>query len=301
MGVEPVCIQAYNSGLLKKRIARARDLLKKCTMCPRECGVDRTSGEMGICRTGKDSIVYSYDSHFGEEAPLVGRNGSGTIFFSHCNLLCDFCQNYEISHKGEGREVTPDQLAFMMLTLQKQGCHNINLVTPSHVVPQILAALEVAIDKGLSIPVVYNTGGYDKTETLKLLEGVVDIYMPDLKFHDAEAAELAGLPRDYPDVATTAILEMHRQVGDLVVEKGLAQRGVLVRHLVLPEGLAGTRALMKFLVKKVSKNTYINVMAQYRPCGTAYNIPALARRISPEEYREAVAIAVEEGITRLDR
>ncbi|MBF0469032.1 MAG: hypothetical protein HQK61_09135 [Desulfamplus sp.] len=176
---KPSCIESSNSGALKEKVSKASELLANCTLCPRRCGVNRTAGETGICRTGTDAVVYSFDAHFGEETPLVGRNGSGTIFFSFCNMLCNFCQNHEISHKGEGRAVSSDNIAFMMLALQKQGCHNINLVTPSHVVPQILAAIETAAENGLSVPVVYNTGGYDSVETLKLLEGVVDIYMPD--------------------------------------------------------------------------------------------------------------------------
>lgn len=302
MKFEPAYIKTSNSWLLKQKIAMAYDRLTCCNLCPRRCGIDRTAGEIGFCMTGVEAIVYSFDAHFGEEAPLVGQNGSGTIFFSFCNMLCNFCQNYEISHKGEGKAVTADQLGFMMLTLQKQGCHNINLVTPSHVVPQILSALQIAISKGLSIPLVYNTGGYDSIETLRLLEGVVDIYMPDFKFHDPEAAEIAKVPGDYPDVIKKALLEMYRQVGDLTVDHvGLAQRGLLVRHLVLPEGLAGTRGVMRFLSNKVSKKTYVNIMSQYRPCGTAPQEEFLLRPVSVEEYRDAIRIAVEEGLTEFER
>ncbi|SLM31996.1 Radical SAM domain protein [Desulfamplus magnetovallimortis] len=301
MNFEPAYIKIANNGILDEKITLAYDGLKCCNLCPRQCCIDRTSGETGFCMTGKEAIVYSYDAHFGEEAPLVGQNGSGTIFFSFCNMLCNFCQNYEISHKGEGQAVTADQLAFMMLTLQKQGCHNINLVTPSHVVPQILLALQIAISQGLSIPLVYNTGGYDSIETLKLLEGVIDIYMPDFKFNDTEAAELAEVPRDYPDVIKKALLEMYRQVGDLTVDDfGIAQRGLIVRHLVLPEGLAGTRGAMGFLSNKVSKKTYVNIMSQYRPCGTAYQKEFLSRRPTLKEHREAIRIAVEAGLTRFD-
>jgi len=301
MRYQPSYIQTHSRGLLKEKICKAYELLRNCTICPRRCNVDRTSGERGLCRTGSDAVIYSFDAHFGEEAPLVGKNGSGTIFFSFCNMLCSFCQNYQISHRGEGREVTIEQLAFMMVSLQKQGCHNINLVTPSHVVPQILAALEMAIEDGLSIPIVYNTGGYDAIETLQLLEGVVDIYMPDIKFNDPEAAELAGLPTDYPEVVKRATLEMFRQVGDLVVESsGVASRGVLVRHLVMPYGLAGTEGVMRFLNRDVSKNIYVNIMSQYRPCGRAFKIEELSRPVSYEEYHEAVRIAVKEGIRRFD-
>ncbi len=302
MDFEPVYIATCKSGLLKKKIDMAYNMLKDCNLCPRKCGVDRTAGETGICRTGADPIVYSFNAHFGEEAPLVGLNGSGTIFFSFCNMLCRFCQNYEISHKGEGEAVTPDQLAYIMLAIQKQGCHNINLVTPSHVVPQILKALEIAIKQGLSIPIVYNTGGYDAVETLKLLKGVVDIYMPDFKFYDSASAKLAGVPGDYPDVIKKSIIEMHKQVGDLVVDDyNIAKRGLIVRHLVLPEGLAGTRKVMNFLSNRISKNTYVNIMSQYRPCGEAYQIEKLSRPVSLKEYHEAVCVAGEEGITRLDQ
>jgi putative pyruvate formate lyase activating enzyme len=247
-------------------------------------------------------VVSNCSPHFGEEDPLVGTGGSGTIFFSHCNLLCLFCQNYEISHLGEGQEVSLDQLARMMLHLQELGCHNINFVSPSHVVAQILAALPVAIEGGLRVPLVYNTGGYDSLETLHLLDGVFDIYMPDLKFMDGEISYQQCRAKDYPVRAREAIKEMHRQVGDLVVgPDSIAERGLLVRHLVLPGGLAGTRAAMRFLAREVSPDTYVNIMDQYRPCGEAAGQPPLNRRISRKEYEEALNLAVEEGIQRLDR
>jgi putative pyruvate formate lyase activating enzyme len=232
----------------------------------------------------------------------VGTGGSGTIFFAHCNLLCLFCQNYEISHLGEGREVTADQLARVMLNLQERGCHNLNFVTPSHVVPQILESLSVAASKGLKIPLVYNTGGYDSVETLKLLEGIFDIYMPDLKFMDGEIARLYCDAEDYPVRAREAIREMHRQTGDLVMNRrGLAERGLIVRHLVLPERLAGTRDAMDFLAREISPQTYVNLMSQYRPCGRAGDSPPLNRRLLPDEFEEAQRIAGEEGLHRLDR
>ena len=287
---------------LEERVAQAQEILKSCRLCPRECQVNRLAGEIGYCRTGAHALVSSYSPHFGEEDPLVGRGGSGTIFFTHCNLLCLFCQNYEISHLGEGQKVSADRLAKFMLTLQEMGCHNINLVTPTHVVPQILAALVLAIAGGLRIPLVYNTGGYDSLETLKLLDGLVDIYMPDLKFMDGEVAYKFCRARDYPQRAKEAIKEMHRQVGDLIInDKGLAERGLLIRHLVMPGGLAGTREAMRFLAQEISKNTYVNIMAQYRPCGEASKYPPLNRRITQAEYAEALAIAQEEGIHRLDR
>ncbi len=298
---EPAYIETYKKGLLKEKIAQAYEILEACVLCPRACGVDRLSGELGICQTGEHAIVSSYNPHFGEESPLVGNHGSGTIFFARCNLLCLFCQNYEISHGGEGVPFSSEELAKTMLLLQERGCHNINFVTPSHVVPQILAALDKAIALGLRVPLVYNTGGYDRPETLRILEGLFDIYMPDFKFWDSKVAgEFSDAP-DYPEVAQEALKEMHRQVGDLVMnEQGIAQRGLLIRHLVLPQGLAGTREFMRFLAKEISPNSYVNIMAQYRPCGRASEVKALRRSITDEEYQEAIQVAHEEGITRLD-
>jgi putative pyruvate formate lyase activating enzyme len=298
---EPAYIETYKKGLLKEKIAQAYEILEACVLCPRACGVDRLSGELGICQTGEHAIVSSYNPHFGEESPLVGNHGSGTIFFARCNLLCLFCQNYEISHGGEGVPFSSEELAKTMLLLQERGCHNINFVTPSHVVPQILAALDKAIALGLRVPLVYNTGGYDRPETLRILEGLFDIYMPDFKFWDSKVAEEFSDAPDYPEVAQEALKEMHRQVGDLVMnEQGIAQRGLLIRHLVLPQGLAGTREFMRFLAKEISPNSYVNIMAQYRPCGRASEVKALRRSITDEEYQEAIQVAHEEGITRLD-
>ena len=255
-----------------------------------------------MCRTGKLAMVSSYAPHFGEEDPLVGRNGSGTIFFTHCNLKCIFCQNFDISHGGHGREVTDQILAQIMLELQAMGCHNINLVSPSHVVPQILSALAHAVPEGLSIPLVYNSGGYDRVETLNLLEGVVDIYMPDFKFWDAEVAAKACDADDYPEIAQQALLEMHRQVGDLETDqRGVATRGLLIRHLVLPGGLAGTRPIMRFISRRISKNSYVNIMSQYRPCGHASEIEELSAPLPVSEFKSAVEMAFDEGIRRLDR
>jgi len=301
-GFCPSYLDLHERGILEERAAEAREHMKSCRLCPRECRVNRQEDERGFCRTGRNSEVSSYSPHFGEEDPLVGSGGSGTIFFTHCNLLCLFCQNYEISHLGEGREVSPDRLAGVMLHLQEQGCHNINFVSPSHVVPQILAALPLAIEGGLKVPLVYNTGGYDSLETLRLLEGVFDLYMPDLKFMDGEVSERYCRAKDYPERARAAIQEMHRQVGDLVLDaRSIAQRGVLVRHLVLPGGVAGTREAMRFLAREVSPDTYVNVMAQYHPCGDAMEHPPLNRRITGKEYEEALNIALEEGIHRLDQ
>jgi len=283
------------------KIRRAEEMLKSCTLCPRNCGIDRTAGERGFCRTGDRPIVSSYNPHFGEERPLVGDHGSGTIFFTNCNLGCIFCQNWSISHLGEGSEISFEELAEMMLILQKYGCHNINLVTPTHQVPMILRALEIAIDRGLKIPIVYNCGGYESVETLKILEGIIDIYMPDFKYADPAVAERYSKAEDYPSVAKRAIREMYRQVGDLIIDRnGIALRGLLVRHLVLPGGLAGTEEIVRFLVEEISPNTYTNIMDQYHPCFKAIDHPPLDRRITSEEYRRAIKGARDAGLRRLD-
>jgi putative pyruvate formate lyase activating enzyme len=295
-------LRLLESGELERRANEAWGLLDACTLCPRRCKVNRLKGELGFCKTAGQAIVASYGAHFGEEAPLVGIRGSGTVFFSRCNLRCIFCQNFDISHLGAGEAITPEFLAFIFLALQKDGCHNINLVTPSHMVPFILKALVLAAREGLTLPLVYNTGGYDAVSTLRLMEGVVDIYMPDFKYWDAEVAKRLSGAADYPEAARAAIKEMHRQVGDLTIGPGgIATRGVLVRHLVLPKGLAGTGRCMRFLAEEISRNTYVNVMAQYRPCGTAGGHPPLDRRITPAEYAEAVDLAREAGLARLDK
>jgi putative pyruvate formate lyase activating enzyme len=292
----------YRCGELATRIERAKSILGSCEICPRHCQVNRLAGEVGKCRTGARAMVSSYSPHFGEEAPLVGSHGSGTIFFTNCNLRCVFCQNYSISQLGEGREVNKEELAAMMLSLQKTGCHNINLVSPTHVVPQILEALELAVAGGLFIPLVYNSGGYDSVETLRLLEGIVDIYMPDMKYSDDEIARHYSGIENYPSVNRAAVKEMHRQVGDLQIdEQGVATRGLLVRHLVLPHGLAGTREIVRFLAEEISLNTYLNVMAQYHPCHKASQFPLLSRSITREEFLEAVELARQRGLQRLDR
>jgi putative pyruvate formate lyase activating enzyme len=297
----PSYLRLYREGELARRADRALSLLEACCLCPRSCGVDRLNGKTGYCRTGRNARIASYNAHFGEEAPLVGTHGSGTLFFSSCNLLCTFCQNFEISHLNEGIEVVPDQIAGMMIDLMEKGCHNINLVTPTHVVPQILEALELAVKKGLNIPLVYNSGGYESVETLRLLDGIVDIYMPDFKFWEDSWAERFCHAPDYPDAARAAIREMHRQVGDLVMDsEGIAVRGLLIRHLVMPDGVAGTADIMNFLAEEISKDTYLNVMDQYRPCGPAEADPAVNRRLTSQEYREAVAAARKAGLHRLD-
>lgn len=285
----------------KERVRNAHEILKECILCPRDCRVNRLEGEKGVCRTGSKPFVSSYNPHFGEERPLVGRHGSGTIFMTNCNLLCIFCQNYAISHIGEGEEISLDELSNIMLYLQKLGCHNINFVTPTHQVSQILCALEIAIEKGLRIPLVYNSGGYESVETLKILDGIIDIYMPDFKYSDPEPALKYSKAKNYPEVAKASIKEMHRQVGDLIIdERGIAFRGLLVRHLVFPEGLAGTREIVRFLAEEISMNTYLNVMDQYYPCYRAFANPPLNRRITGKEFSEAVNMALESGLKRLD-
>jgi putative pyruvate formate lyase activating enzyme len=299
---EPAYLNLLRSGELKERVKEAYKRLEACDVCPRECGVNRRENAEGaVCRTGELAVVSSYNAHFGEEAPLVGRGGSGTIFFAWCNLHCQYCQNYEISQLGQGREVEPEELAAMMLHLQDMDCHNINLVSPTHVVPQILAGLLIAAEAGLRLPLVYNTGGYDSLKTLALLDGVFDIYMPDMKYADADVALRYSKVKNYPAINQAAVKEMHRQTGDLVMdERGVASRGLLVRHLVLPEGLAGTAEIVEFLAQEVSTNTYLNIMDQYRPCYKGQELPPLDRRLTSEEYAEAVRLAHEAGLNRLD-
>ena len=299
---EPAYIKAYEQGLREKKAKKSIQILEECRLCPRNCGVNRLKGEKGFCQAGFLPEVSSYSPHFGEERPLVGYHGSGTIFLTHCSLRCLFCQNFSISHLGDGQEVSFEILGRMMVELQKLGCHNINFVTPTHYVPQILKAIPFAVEKGLSVPLVYNSGGYDSVETLKLLAGVFDIYMPDFKYGQSKVSQEYSQAPDYPQIAKLAFKEMHRQVGDLLIdERGIALRGLLVRHLVLPQGLAGTKEVMRFLASEISKNTYVNIMDQYYPCGKIPLNSPLKRRISEEEYKEALEAARKEGITRLDK
>jgi putative pyruvate formate lyase activating enzyme len=298
---EPSYIRLYANGELKRRIEKALAMMESCSLCPRKCGVNRLKGEKGFCQTGRKARVASYNAHFGEESPLVGTHGSGTIFISSCNLLCRFCQNYEVSHKREGADVAPEQMAFMMIQLVDRGCHNINFVTPSHVVPQLLESLPYAIEGGMKVPLVYNSSGYDSVETLRLLDGIFDIYMPDFKFWDDRWSERYCNAPDYREVAMDAIREMHRQVGELVADdRGIATRGLLVRHLVMPKKIAGSENLFRFLAKEISPNTYVNVMDQYRPCGSAHEDDFINRRLEKGEYREAVDAARKAGLKRLD-
>ena len=285
---------------LAQRRDQAVEMLHACRLCPRECGVNRAAGETGFCGSGREALVASYGKHFGEERPLVGYGGSGAIFFANCNLGCIFCQNYDISHLGYGQPVGPQRLADMMIGLQQRGAHNINLVTPTHFLPQILEALVIAARRGLKLPLVYNCGGYESVAALKLLDGIVDIYMPDAKYSDEEVAQQLSRAPDYPQRMKAAIAEMHRQVGDLRInEDGIAEHGLLVRHLVLPNNLAGTAAIMHFLAN-LSPDTYVNVMAQYRPCYRASEVEQISRRPTVEEYRQAVQAALDAGLHRLD-
>jgi len=290
------------NGELAERARAAKSHLKSCDLCSRYCRVDRTQTLKGVaCRTGRNAVISSFGPHFGEESPLVGRNGSGTIFFSWCNLRCIFCQNSDISWEGAGNEMEAHDIARLMLHLQGQGCHNINFVSPSHVVAQVIEAVAVAAEEGLELPIVYNTGGYDSPEALALLDGIVDIYMPDVKYGDSDVARRFSKVRGYAPVNRAALREMHRQVGDLKTdEDGIATRGLLVRHLVLPNGLAGSRTVLRFLADEISPNTYVNIMAQYRPCYRAGEHAELNRRPTNEEMAAALEYARQAGLTRLD-
>ena len=294
----PSYIQLYETGELRNRVAAGREMLRECKLCARECDVNRLEGEIGFCRSGHSAMVSSVGPHFGEEPPLVGRHGSGTIFFTNCNLGCVFCQNYDISHQGHGKEISAEELANAMLALQGMGCHNINFVTPTHYIPQILAGLLIAVKGGLCVPLVHNCGGYESVDALKLLDGVFDIYMPDVKYGDNAAGEKYSKAPDYFHAVTAAVSEMHRQVGDLTTNfEGIAERGLLIRHLVLPDGLAGTRAVVE-LIAGLSKNSYVNIMDQYRPAYKSNGYPELGRRISSREYRDAISLAQEAGLSR---
>ena len=299
--MEPSYLKLFREGGFSERINIAMALMGSCSLCPRECGVNRFKGELGVCKTGRKVIVSSYNAHFGEESPLVGRYGSGTIFFGGCNLLCSFCQNYEISHLNEGADVEPEQIAAMMIHLAERGCHNINFVTPTHVVPQLLESLAQAAEQGLNIPLVYNSSGYDKKDTLEILDGIIDIYMPDFKFLDDQWAEKYCEAPDYPKRAKKALKEMHRQVGDLVIDdQGVAVKGLLVRHLVMPGDISGTENVLEYIAHEISPDTYVNVMDQYRPCGDAHKDEYINRRLTSREFREAMETARRVGLTRLD-
>ncbi|UCC17188.1 MAG: radical SAM protein [Dehalococcoidales bacterium] len=300
---QPAYARLEAEGKLAKRIDRAYEILEKCELCPNRCYVNRREGQRGFCRSLEKVMVYSHHPHFGEELPLVGQGGSGTIFFSNCSLRCVFCQNWPIAHEGLGHEVSDEQLADMMLDLQWIGCHNINLVTPTHVMPNIVNATRIALQKGLHLPLCYNTSGYERVENIKLLDGIVDIYLPDLKFMDGDEAIRYNFAAasEYPAMAKDSIIEMHRQVGDLVTnEWGVALRGLMVRHLVMPNRVAGTREFVKWVAENLSTGTYVNIMAQYRVEHKAFEYERIARAITPGEFIEAMEWALEAGLTNLD-
>ena len=297
---QPSYLALHETGELTNRAEEALRKLDSCSLCPRDCHVNRAAGGRGLCDTAGRARIASCHAHFGEEAPLVGRFGSGTIFIAGCNLGCSFCQNYDISHGTYGSEVGPEEFASLMLALQERGCHNVNFVTPTHVVPQILDALTIAVERGLRVPLVYNCGGYESVDTIRLLEGVFDIYMPDFKFWDPKWGERFCDAPDYPRRARKALAEMHRQVGDLRIEDGIAVRGLLVRHLVMPNDIAGTARVAGFLARSLSVDTYLNVMAQYRPCGDAATDSPANRPVTRSEVLDAVRAAHDAGLNRLD-
>ncbi len=293
---------SFKTGLLARRIHLAEEKLTSCELCPRTCRVDRRAGEKGRCGIADKAVIASWSPHFGEEQPLVGRRGSGTIFISGCSLGCCFCQNYDISnHPEHGREVDAETFASIMLELQEQGCHNINFVTPSHVLPQILAALPHAYEKGLKLPLVYNCSGYESVQSLRLLEGIIDIYMPDVKFWSEVSAAKYCDASDYPAVAREALIEMHGQVGDLQLDRdGIAVEGLLIRHLLMPGALDETKRILDFIAAELSTETYLNIMDQYRPCGDAARHPELRTNIAPNQLRQAQTYAQKIGLTRID-
>ncbi|RLG67097.1 MAG: radical SAM protein [Methanobacteriota archaeon] len=300
---EPAYLKLHRSGELKRRAEKLWQIMEECQLCPRRCGVNRLKGMKGFCRApGAQLVVSSFHPHFGEERPLVGRGGSGTIFLTHCNLRCVFCQNWEISQLGRGSARSIDELAEMMLLLQKIGCHNINLVTPTHYSAHILKALDIAAGKGLRLPIVYNTSGWERGEILRMLDGVVDIYLPDIKYWDSEmAAKYSSGAKSYPEITRKAVLEMHRQVGVAKpAQDGIIYRGLMIRHLVMPNNVAGSEKIMEWIAKNLPKDTYINIMAQYNPCYKAYDYPEISRRITREEYVRVVNRARELGLTNLD-
>ncbi|MCK4766546.1 MAG: radical SAM protein [Candidatus Aminicenantes bacterium] len=298
----PAYIELYHKGKLQEAAERLYAFYDHCELCPRKCGVNRGAGETGTCGAGAKVKISSAQPHYGEERPLVGRRGSGTIFLTYCSLLCLYCQNWDISHSGEGDEISDELLADAMLRLQQTGCHNINFVTPTHFLPNIVQALVFAVEKGLNVPIVYNSGGYERVEILRMLDGIIDIYMPDFKYSEGKtAAKFSRGVSDYPGLARTALKEMHRQVGVLQLdEDNIAQRGLIIRHLVLPNDLAGTDAFLKFVAEELHPNTYLNIMAQYRPCFRAHNYPELSRGITAAEFNKALMLAQKYKLFNLD-
>lgn len=297
---QPRYIELLKSGELEGRAKKLKDMLKNCVLCPHQCKVNRLKGERGYCKTLNNPIVSGAEAHFGEEPELVGSYGSGTIFFSHCNLACRFCQNYEISFCGVGSEIDTYQLSRVMLQLQKHRCHNINLVSPGHIIPQIVEAIYLAAIDGLNIPIVYNTNGYDLTDTLKLLNGIIDIYMPDIKFSDDTIAEKYLGVRQYFTIAKAAVKEMFHQVGNLKVDnKNLAYGGLMIRHLVMPENITGTDTIMVYVAEEISTDTYVNIMEQYQPYHEAYKYREINRKITDLEFSKAIDFAKEAGLKNI--
>jgi putative pyruvate formate lyase activating enzyme len=300
MGGDPGYVALFERGELRERITALERLLGPCLLCPRNCRVNRRRGEHGLCRVDDRLVVAAAFPHFGEEPPLAGQGGSGAIFLSWCNLLCQFCQSWEVNHRGEGVTVSPRDLAAIMLDLQSRGCHNVNLITPTHYAPQLMAALPLAIAQGFRLPLVYNCGGYEALEVIQLLDGIVDIYLPDIKFLDARAsARYLDGAADYPEVVCRVVKEMHRQVGDLVTdEAGIAQRGLMVRHLVMPGMTSDSEAILRFIATELSPQTYVNIMDQYRPCFEAERSPEIARRTTRAEHQAVVEVARRLGLRR---
>lgn len=299
---EPSYIRLRNSGELRRRADALYAIMRECRLCPRECGARRLDGKPGFCEAARDLEVSSYGPHFGEEAGLVGRGGSGTIFLAHCSLRCVFCQNWQISQYGCSPRTSPDDLAAMMLRLQERGCHNINLVTPTHYTPHLVRAIEIAASRGLRLPVVWNTSGWERLETLSLLDGIVDLYMPDFKYADGDMADrYSSGARTYPEMARAALLEMHRQVSVAhQMADGVIRRGLIIRHLVMPNDVSGTRHVIEWIAGNLPKDTYLNLMSQYRPAFRAMEFPAIARRLERREYDQAVEWARKAGLTNVD-
>ncbi|MGK7344930.1 MAG: radical SAM protein [Candidatus Nitrospinota bacterium M3_3B_026] len=299
MAYLPGYVALHNAGELQKRAEKLVAIMKRCELCARKCHVNRLKGELGVCRAPAELMVSSVFPHFGEEPELVGRYGSGTVFLTHCNLRCIFCQNYEISHLGQGSFISPEELADLMIGLQNRGCHNINFVTPTHYAARIVESLDIAAGMGLELPVVWNCGGYENVDVIRLLDGIVDIYMPDIKYSSREAAREYSAAPDYPKVVKDVVKEMHRQVGDLDVDfRGIARRGLLVRHLVMPNDAAGSEEIFRFLAEEVSKNTYVNIMDQWRPLYKAGRHERINRPITSAEHKAAVEAARRHGLSR---
>jgi putative pyruvate formate lyase activating enzyme len=302
-GFEPAYLKLHNTGELKERAEELWAIMKSCRLCPRRCGANRHKGMSGFCRApGTTLVTSSAHPHFGEERPLVEKGGSGTIFLSHCNLRCVFCQNFDISLLGRGSETSIEEFSGMMLQLQEIGCHNINIVTPTHYSAHILKAIDIAAERGLRLPIVYNTSGWERLEILEILDGIIDIYLPDFKYWDSDmSSKFSALAESYPEITAKAILEMHRQVGVAKpAEDGIMQRGLMIRHLVMPNNIAGSENVMEWIAGNLPKDTYVNVMAQYSPVHKAYDYPELSRRITKKEYVKVVTKAKEMGLTNLD-